>query len=238
MNQITILTATEKEEKEILSSGKVRVIVEEENNMRAYIPNGFYYVTGKPSNGMVISDIYGDNDNNTKVGNQFVWVPCSTYTGATASTSNGTTVTYEKVNGLATTWKSEYPAQWYYTTVPDGSQGDDQGKATTEWKDEGGNTDSVAKYGGFYIARYETGLPEDETLWPKKGGTYGWKNATNKDRNVDTMLPVSKKNNASWNRISPKNALTVSKKMYCMQFMYIKMQLVGQLLQVNIIMAI
>ena len=102
MNQITILTATEKEDKEILSSGKVRVIVEEENNMRAYIPNGFYYVTGKPSNGMVISDIYGDDDNNTKVGNQFVWVPCSTDTGATASTSNGTTVTYEKVNGLTT----------------------------------------------------------------------------------------------------------------------------------------
>ena len=102
MNQITILTATEKEDKEILSSGKVRVIVEEENNMRAYIPNGFYYVTGKPSNGMVISDLYGDDDNNTKGGNQFVWVPCSTDTGATASTSNGTTVTYEKVNGLTT----------------------------------------------------------------------------------------------------------------------------------------
>ena len=46
MKQITISTATKEEDKEILSSGKVRVIIEEDNNMRAYIPNGFYYVTG------------------------------------------------------------------------------------------------------------------------------------------------------------------------------------------------
>ena len=215
MTQITISTATEEKDKEILSSGKVRVIVEEDNNMRAYIPNGFYYVTGKPSSGMVISDIYGDDDKNTKGGNQFVWVPCSTDTSATKATDNGTTVTYEKVNGLAATWKKEYLAQWYYTTVPNGYQGNDQNKAITDWKDEGGDLESVAKYGGFYIARYEAGLPEDSTLWAKKdGATYGWTNASNKDRNVNNMIPVSKKNNASWNRISQKNAVTVSEKMY------------------------
>ena len=164
MNQITISTATKKEDKEILSNGKVRAIIEEDNNMKAYIPNGFYYVTGKPSNGMVISDIYGDDDNNTKGGNQFVWVPCSVDKGATDATDNGTTVTYEKVNGLAVTWKSEYPIHWYYTIVPNGYQGDDQNKIITDWKDEGGDTESVAKYGGFYIARYEAGLPEDEKI--------------------------------------------------------------------------
>ena len=36
---------------------------------------GFYYVTGKPSTGLVISDVLGDDDKNTKGGNQFVWVP-------------------------------------------------------------------------------------------------------------------------------------------------------------------
>ena len=220
MNQITISTATEKKDKEILAGGKVRAIVEEDNNMRAYIPNGFYYVSGKPSNGMVISDIYGDDDNNTKGGNQFVWVPCSTDKNATEATDNGTTVTYEKVNGLATTWKSKSPGQWCYTSVPEDKKADGSyvyengGQAITDWKDDGGNIPSVEKYGGFYIARYEAGLPENETLWSKRGGTYGWKNISNKDRNVDDMIPVSKKNNASWNRISQRNAVTVSRKMY------------------------
>ena len=217
MNQITISNAEKNEDKELLSNGKVRIIIEEENGMRAAIPNGFYYVTGKPSNGMVISDIY---DNNTKGGNQFVWVPCSTDVNATESTSNGTTVTYEKVNGLAVTWKEKYPSQWYYTTVPNGYQGDNQNKEITDWKDEGGNTDSVTKYGGFYIARYEAGLPENEKLWAKRdGATYGWTNgeesgSLNGTRDTTSMIPVSKKNNASWNKISQKNAVTVSKKMY------------------------
>ena len=235
MKQITISTATKEEDKEILASGKVRVIIEEDNNMRAYIPNGFYYVTGKPSNGMVISDIYGDDDNNSKGGNQFVWVPCSTDINATKASDNGITVTYEKVNGLAATWKANYTGtdkeswQVYYLKVPSGSQDDDQNKTITDWKDEGGNTPSVKKYGGFYIARYEAGLPENSELWAKKdGATYGWTNGqaagnTSGTRNekdgkqiseFNDMVPVSKKNNASWNRISQKNAVAVSKKMY------------------------
>ena len=243
MTQITISTATKEEDKEMLSSGKVRLIVEEENKMKAYIPNGFYYVTGKPSTGMVISDIYGDDDKNTKGGNQFVWVPCSTDTSATAATDNGTTVTYEEVNGLAKTWREKYTGNgnnwhWYYTKVPGDTKKDADGKevkdengnviyiypnanqAITDWKDDGGNTPSVEKYGGFYIARYEAGLPENNSLWAKKdGATYGWTNGQpagnlSGNRNVDTWAPVSKKNNASWNRISQKNAVAVSKKMY------------------------
>ena len=222
MNQVTISNAEKAEDKELLSNGKVRIIVEEENGMRAVIPNGFYYVTGKPSNGMVISDIYGDDDNNSKGGNQFVWVPCSVDKGATDATDNGTTVTYEKVNGLAVTWKNRYKTESYYTTTPSGYT------ATSDWRDVGGNTDSVKKYGGFYIARYEAGLPEDKTLWSKDGGTYGWTNGENAgslsgNRNekngkqiseIEGIIPVSKKNNASWNRISQINAEEVSKKMY------------------------
>ncbi len=222
MNQVTISNAEKVEDKELLSNGKVRIIVEEENGMRAVIPNGFYYVTGKPSNGMVISDIYGDDDNNSKGGNQFVWVPCSVDKSATDATDNGTTVTYEKVNGLAKTWREKYKdengdlKQYYYTTTPAGYT------ATSEWKDDGGNTDSVAKYGGFYIARFEAGLPENSDLWERKdGAAYGWTNGEeagslngNRNDNISEMIPVSKKNNASWNRISQKNAVDVSRKMY------------------------
>ena len=216
MNQIKISTATEKEDKEILAGGKVRVIVEENNNMRAYIPNGFYYVSGKPSNGMVISDIYGDDDNNTKGGNQFVWVPCSDDIGATKSDTNGTEVTYEKVNGLAKTWKENYVGKQHYYTK------DDAGKDISDWKDDGGDIDSVKRYKGFYIARYEAGLPTNDKLWSwKNNAEYGWTNEQiagsldgDRNTNIDTMIPVSKKNNASWNKISQEQAINVSKKMY------------------------
>ena len=39
------------------------------------IPEGFYRVGGTKDTGVVISDVQGDDLNNTKQGNQFVWVP-------------------------------------------------------------------------------------------------------------------------------------------------------------------
>ena len=223
LKQITVSNVENEEDKKILSNGKVRIIVEEENGMRAAIPNGFYYVIGKPSNGLVISDRYGDDDNNTKGGNQFVWVPCSEDTTATSSNTNGTEVTYEKVNGLAKTWKSNAKynvKQWYYTKVPDGYK--NEKTEIVDWKDDGGDLDSVKKYKGFYIARYEAGLPADENLWSwQNDAKYGWTNGKNpgdtageRNSNISKMTPVSKKNNASWNRVSQVNAITLSEKMY------------------------
>ena len=222
LKQITVSNVENEEDKKILSNGKVRIIVEEENGMRAAIPNGFYYVIGKPSTGLVISDRYGDDDKNTKGGNQFVWVPCSEEQGATDSKTNGTEVTYEKVNGLATTWKKHYSnKQWYYTNVP-ADRNNNVGKEIVDWKDDGGDLDSVKKYKGFYIARYEAGLPADENLWSwQNDAKYGWTNGKNpgdtageRNSNISKMTPVSKKNNASWNRVSQVNAITLSEKMY------------------------
>ena len=222
LKQITVSNVENEEDKKILSNGKVRIIVEEENGMRAAIPNGFYYVIGKPSTGLVISDRYGDDDKNTKGGNQFVWIPCSEDTTATSSNTNGTEVTYEKVNGLATTWKKHYSnKQWYYTNVP-ADRNNNVGKEIVDWKDDGGDLDSVKKYKGFYIARYEAGLPADENLWSwQNDAKYGWTNGKNpgdtegeRNSNISKMTPVSKKNNASWNRVSQVNAITLSEKMY------------------------
>ena len=221
LKQITVSNVENEEDKKILSNGKVRIIVEEENGMRAAIPNGFYYVIGKPSTGLVISDRYGDDDKNTKGGNQFVWIPCSEDTTATSSNTNGTEVTYEKVNGLATTWRRYYSGkQWYYTKVPDGYK--NEKTEIVDWKDDGGDLDSVKKYKGFYIARYEAGLPADENLWSwQNDAKYGWTNGKNpgdtageRNSNISKMTPVSKKNNASWNRVSQVNAITLSEKMY------------------------
>ena len=49
------------------------------------IPEGFYYVGGTKEEGLVISDIQGDNLDNAKGGNQFVWIPV-----------DGTKVKYER----------------------------------------------------------------------------------------------------------------------------------------------
>ena len=202
LKQITKATATEAADIALFNTGKIRMIIQEENDAtnRAVIPNGFYYVTGAPSTGLVVSDKFDDDDNNSKGGNQFVWVPCSGTAGRT----------YEKKNGLAATWKNNYSGyQYCYTNY-------------TDWEDNGGNTTSVDTYGGFYIARYEAGLPQNSALWERKNNaTYGWTNgelagSLSGDRNTNIlgMKPVSKKNNASWNRISQENALDVSSKMY------------------------
>ena len=39
------------------------------------IPEGFYYVGGSKDTGVVISDVDGDDLDNTAQGNQFVWIP-------------------------------------------------------------------------------------------------------------------------------------------------------------------
>ena len=43
------------------------------------IPDGFYYAGGSKEEGIVISDVEGDDLSNSKGGNQFVWVPVEDY---------------------------------------------------------------------------------------------------------------------------------------------------------------
>ncbi len=136
MKQVTAATATDAADKQILSStdsdgnAKVRMIIVEENTdnttIKAVIPSGFYYVTGKPSTGLVISDKFDDDDNNSKGGNQFVWVPC-----------NGGKATYQ----LHTYAKAK--ENDYNDAVDDTGNG---GWRTyryrnySDWKDDGGET--------------------------------------------------------------------------------------------------
>lgn len=188
--------------------------VEETTNngtMQAVIPTGFYYVTGTPSTGMVISNINGDDENNSKGGNQFVWVPCSGEDG----------VTYEKENGLATTWKANYSSkQYWYTDYTDDTETTTNEDGTTSsetltvadgtWSDNGGDSTSVQKYGGFYVARYEAGVPNSNFYSVQDGAAY----ITTSVKNVSNLKPVSKKDTFSWNYISQTNAVTLSSNMY------------------------
>ena len=235
LTQITAATATDAGDKAILSetdsdkNAKVRMIIVEETTnggkVKAVIPSGFYYVTGKPSTGLVISDKFDDDDNNSKGGNQFVWVPC-----------NGGKAIYQ-LHTYATVKENDYD-----------SSKDDTGNGGwrtycyrnySDWKDDGGETvngqsvssikaNSVEKYGGFYVGRFEAGEPTTANFYNDKDGSTYWqvsrldgdysktyksKDET-KDENSKNLLPVSKKNTPSWNYISQTKSKTVSENMY------------------------
>ena len=246
LTQITAATATDAEDKQILSStdsdgnAKVRMIIVEENTdnttIKAVIPSGFYYVTGKPSTGLVISDKFDDDDNNSKGGNQFVWVPCNggkakykAHTYATANVDDLGGSTADTGNGG---WKT-----YYYRNYSDWQ--DNAGEATVT----SAKANSVATYGGFYVARFEAGEPTNASFYNDKDGSTYWQIHYNEDASIkygdntnkpdasktykDTyktknvteqdgkkLLPVSKKNTPSWNYISQTNSKTVSENMY------------------------
>ena len=252
LKQVTVATATDAADKEILSStdsdgnAKVRMIIVEETTdnttVKAVIPSGFYYVTGKPSTGLVISDKFDDDDNNSKGGNQFVWVPCNggkaTYQAHKyASRGDNNSGTVNDLSGSTTdtgngNWKTYYYMNW------------------NDWQDNAGDVTvtsakatSVATYGGFYVARFEAGEPTTASFYNDKDGstywqihysedvstkygqndsnssaittydkTYRTKNVTEQDGKK--LLPVSKKNTPSWNYISQTKSKTASENMY------------------------
>ena len=239
---ITNANATSDEDKKILSetdedgNTKVRMIIVEETTdkgkLKAVIPGGFYYVTGKITEGLVISDNFGDDDNNSKGGNQFVWVPCNngeiTYQNHIYETKN--------VDDTKEPVSDEGNGKWQTYCY----------RKYNDWTDNENREEkekSVKKYGGFYIARYEAGPPDGVDFYSNKNeGTY-WQPYYNEDvsekygdnefknnpnetyidtykikdvtnQNEKSLVPVSKKNMPVWNFISQHNAKTVSEMMY------------------------
>ena len=104
------------------------------------LPNGFYYVGGDISTGLVISDKQGDtmSASGTSMGNQFVWIPVSSEADLTRTLfdSNG-----QPTTGLSTSYTEPY-AKGYST---------ESSEYTTM-------RTQVLKYGGFYIGRFEAGI--------------------------------------------------------------------------------
>ena len=156
------------------------------------IPKDFYYVGGNLDTGVVISDKYEDSYENNKrdmtghsdainlIGNQFVWIPC------TASE-------YKKSN-----WSSDGE-----------KQGNVTGVSNCYWGTEV-NTLEVAqikKYGGFYVGRYEAGLPV---------GTTEFTGSLSREDDEYNMsgIPQSKAGVSPWNFIDWNNATANANKMY------------------------
>ncbi|MCI9287127.1 MAG: SUMF1/EgtB/PvdO family nonheme iron enzyme [Clostridia bacterium] len=135
--------------KEVVSSKKISTVqaVATGDGETVPVPLGFYYVGGKVSTGVVISDNKADQNKykneieipsgieavlnedgsvkeikRTLIGNQFIWVPC-------------TEEEYVKIN-----WGNDYSDSVWDTTTA---------KAETI---------QIRKYKGFYVGRYEAGL--------------------------------------------------------------------------------
>ncbi len=111
------------------------------------IPDGFYYVGGTKDTGLVISDSESDENQGVDYicgGNQFVWIPVEDYSKfvrGTAVKSNTDSNIYKMTGELDTN---------YYTEPYINAE---------QWEKDEYNAmcESVKKYQGFYIARFEAG---------------------------------------------------------------------------------
>lgn len=105
------------------------------------IPDGFYYCGGNKQEGIVISDVQGDDLENTKQGNQFVWIPVENFEEFKRQDFREEIANSEFITTQITEGK-------YY-------------EASSNGKDEGSKVEEMYKSvkinKGFYIARYESG---------------------------------------------------------------------------------
>ena len=139
------------------------------------IPAGFYYVGGTKTSGIVISDNENDKDkykNKADVGtdllgNQYVWIPCTT--DNTSSDLQYTRTEWGvEVDGddNSRAIKDELTLTDTSVTYSDvdtanGINADVSKEIVAQIKTEKA---SVAKYGGYYIGRYEVGRNSDTAV--------------------------------------------------------------------------
>lgn len=142
------------------------------------IPKGFYVVGGTKDNGLVISDIEGDDLANSKKGNQFVWIPTTTDIIAyglntsnhrepdvvtnvspsdTVDSSSGDKFDAVESN-LEIVLEGEYAATKTAASF--------KAQLTSEFNKM---ASSVNKYRGFYVGRYEMSLDTSGNAQSVKG---------------------------------------------------------------------
>ena len=138
-------------------------------------------------------------------GNEFVWIPCKY-----ENTDAGDEVVYNQGGNNADSRDEAWKDAKYQSSYNGGIWYDAQPH------NEG--MKSVKTYGGFYVARYEAGVPENAPFYAsKQGDTYVMGSITiglkNNGKDISEYIPVSKKGQQVWNCISQTNAKTVSEKM-------------------------
>ncbi len=113
-----------------------------------YIPNGFTHTEGTVDTGYVIQD--------TSIGNEFVWIPVKsgTYTAyVIAKTSDGNSTTSEEITIEISELTRDYKGM-ASTTIFEEEEGEITDKKSLAYFKQ-----SVKENGGFYIGRYEMGMP-------------------------------------------------------------------------------
>ena len=146
----------------------------DENSDKAIIPAGFRVST--KSDEQIINDGLVILDKND---NEFVWIPC------TLDGANGT-VKYAK-------WcTAVHP--YNETAISD----DDLPNGIAA------ETEQITKYKGFYISRYEAGVPENQTII----------DGTNITTSDTIGVPISKPNVKIWTCIGMDNAKATAENMY------------------------
>ena len=203
---------------------------------KATIPQGFK-VSTKSSEQYVDSGlVIQDND-----GNEFVWIPCTTtqyeeakddiidedWSRDDAYTTNG------GIDGKE--WRDDYTGE--DKTKLDTVYTNENELSTDTWEKNQttvGKT-SIEKYGGFYIARYEAGIPKDASFyiqnvkaennyvdteeenftvqWTIDTNTHGRGNVADTG-SIKDLKPVSKQGMQAWNYITQSNSKMVAENMY------------------------
>ena len=186
----------------IQNKGKVNPYAEEEKQVEPVsttvdsvpIPTGFYYVGGTKLTGVVISDSQadfekGDNHEAAKnlVGNQYVWVPVENIDDFKRNISNQFGIkdvnasildTEEPIQGI-NLWEMVFADE---ITEKGTIKVVKSARTDTTLAEAKAMYDSVKKYGGFYVARYEAGLLSPRGITEDIAtGTKYYAKLTNKD---------------------------------------------------------
>jgi len=171
---------------------KVTPIIDSSNNVIP-VPKGFYYVSGSKDVGVVISDNISDRNKDDShetaqylEGNQFVWVPVNSMSDIYDQNNNKAQLYTFGANGISTkatyssTGDKREPGVVTYGTQDSqinnlkeaGSSATTSAAFLTEIENEFDKIrNSVVKYGGFYIGRYETGSLSGNKVVVKAGNT-------------------------------------------------------------------
>ncbi len=194
------------------------------------VPKGFYYAGGNIDTGFVISSASGDDLNNSKGGNQFVWIPCTAkqYTDA-----------------IDDVMEFNWSSNTYRDNGDDNYTGTDGKGSGKDWSDNYNDEDksvidaiyqsegvatlptnmwvtnqteiaetSLEKYGGFYIARFEAGVPEGIPFYSTTS-TYNTERGRVKNTtSIKDYKPVSQKGVQVWNWITQPNSKMIAENMY------------------------
>jgi len=154
-----------------------------------YIPTGFVHKEGEWNNGFTIKGV------TQNVNDEFVWVPC--VLDQSKVKEGDTVVTYQRIM-----------SEKYATNLTNMTDGDSSANEIKE---------SVRKYGGFYIAKYEAGL----------NGTVDNNSLQTVTATDGQVKPLSQAGKGVWNNVTRADAITVSKAMINQEATNVKSTLIS-----------